>query len=285
MKINLDNKLVKSIQKNVTDALAEDLGTGDLTANLIPQESLALANIITRENATIAGIPWVDEVYNQLDSRIVLDWQYQDGDLITENTVICKLEGPTRSILSGERTALNFLQTISATATVTASYVTAISDTKAKILDTRKTIPGLRLAQKYAVRCGGGVNHRIGLFDAVLIKENHILSAGSIQNVISAAIKSSPDTIIEVEVETLDQLRDALQSGTKRLLLDNFNLNKLRLAVKINQMEGIPVAELEVSGDLTLDHVRKVAQTGVDYISVGALTKNIRAINLSMRFH
>jgi len=285
MKINLDNKLVKSIQKNVTDALAEDLGTGDLTANLIPQESLALANIITRENATIAGIPWVDEVYNQLDSRIVLDWQYQDGDLITENTVICKLEGPTRSILSGERTALNFLQTLSATATVTASYVTAISDTKAKILDTRKTIPGLRLAQKYAVRCGGGVNHRIGLFDAVLIKENHILSAGSIQNVISAAIKSSPDTIIEVEVETLDQLRDALQSGTKRLLLDNFNLNKLRLAVKINQMEGIPVAELEVSGDLTLDHVRKVAQTGVDYISVGALTKNIRAINLSMRFH
>jgi nicotinate-nucleotide pyrophosphorylase (carboxylating) len=285
MNIDLDNKLVESIQKNVADALAEDLGTGDLTATLIPQESLALANIIARENAIMAGIPWADEVYNQLDSRIVLDWQYQDGDLITENTVICKLEGPTRSILSGERTALNFLQTLSATATVTASYVAAISDTKAKILDTRKTIPGLRLAQKYAVRCGGGVNHRTGLFDAVLIKENHILSAGSIQNAISAAIKSIPDAIIEVEVETLDQLRDALQNGTKRLLLDNFNLNKLRLAVEINQIEGIPVAKLEASGDLTLDHVRKVAQTGVDYISVGALTKNIRAINLSMLFH
>ena len=284
MKIDFDKKLVESIQKNVADALAEDLGTGDLTANLVPQESLVSANIIARENAIVAGIPWVDEIYNQLDSRIVLDWLYQDGDRITENAVICKLEGSARSILSGERTALNFLQTLSATATVTASYVAAISDTKAKILDTRKTIPGLRFAQKYAVRCGGGVNHRTGLFDAVLIKENHILSAGNIQNAISAATKSIPDAIIEVEVESLDQLRDALKNGAKRLLLDNFSLDKLRFAVEINRIEGIPMAELEASGDLMLDHIRKVAQTGVDYISVGALTKNIRAINLSMRF-
>lgn len=284
MKIDFDKKLVESIQKNVADALAEDLGTGDLTANLVPQEFLVSAKIITRENAIMAGIPWVDEVYNQLDPRIVLDWQYQDGDRITENTVICKLEGSARSILSGERTALNFLQTLSATATVTAKYVAMISDTKAKILDTRKTIPGLRLAQKYAVRCGGGINHRIGLFDAVLIKENHILSAGNIQNAIRTATKSIPDTIIEVEVESLDQLRDALKNGAKRLLLDNFSLNKLRCAVEINRIEGIPVAELEASGDLTLDNIRKVAQTGIDYISVGALTKNIRAINLSMRF-
>ena len=284
MNIDFDKKLVESIQKNVADALAEDLGTGDLTANLVPQESLVSASIIARENAIMAGIPWVDEVYHQLDSRIVLDWQYRDGDHITENAVICKLEGFARSVLSGERTALNFLQTLSATATVTAGYVAAISDTKARILDTRKTIPGLRLAQKYAVRCGGGVNHRTGLFDAVLIKENHILSAGSIQNALSAATKSIPDAIIEIEVESLDQLRNALKAGAKRLLLDNFSLNKLRSAVEINRGEGIPVAELEASGDLTLDHVRKVAQTGVDYISVGALTKNIRAINLSMRF-
>ena len=284
MKIDFDKKLVESIQKNVADALAEDLGTGDLTANLVPQEFLVSAKIIARENAIMAGIPWVDEVYNQLDSRIVLDWQYQDGDRITENTVICKLQGSARSILSGERTALNFLQTLSATATITAKCVAIISDTKAKILDTRKTIPGLRLAQKYAVRCGGGINHRIGLFDAVLIKENHILSAGSIQNAIRTATKSIPDTIIEVEVESLDQLRDALKNGAKRLLLDNFSLNKLRCAVEINRIEGIPVAELEASGDLMLDNIRKVAQTGVDYISVGALTKNIRAINLSMRF-
>ena len=284
MKIDFDKKLVESIQKNVADALAEDLGTGDLTANLVPQEFLVSAKIIARENAIMAGIPWVGEVYNQLDSRIVLDWQYQDGDRITENTVICKLQGSARSILSGERTALNFLQTLSATATITAKYVAIISDTKAKILDTRKTIPGLRLAQKYAVRCGGGINHRIGLFDAVLIKENHILSAGNIQNAIRTATKSIPDTIIEVEVESLDQLRDALKNGAKRLLLDNFSLNKLRCAVEINRIEGIPVAELEASGDLMLDNIRKVAQTGVDYISVGALTKNIRAINLSMRF-
>lgn len=284
MKIDFDKKLVEPIQKNVADALAEDLGTGDLTANLVPQEFLVSAKIITRENAIMAGIPWVDEVYNQLDPRIVLDWQYQDGERITENTVICKLEGSARSILSGERTALNFLQTLSATATVTAKYVAIISDTEAKILDTRKTIPGLRLAQKYAVRCGGGINHRIGLFDAVLIKENHILSAGNIQNAIRTATKSIPDTIIEVEVESLDQLRDALKNGAKRLLLDNFSLNKLRCAVEINRIEGIPVAELEASGDLTLDNIRKVAQTGIDYISVGALTKNIRAINLSMQF-
>ncbi len=279
-----DEALRKSIQKSVTDALAEDIGTGDLTAELVPRDGTVSASIFARENAVMAGCPWVDEVYAQLDAEVRVEWQHSDGDRIAENSVLCKVEGPARSVLSGERTALNFLQMLSATATLTAGYVAALKGTDAKILDTRKTIPGLRLAQKYAVRCGGGVNHRIGLFDAILIKENHILSAGSIEAAMKAASASAHGAMIEIEVESIGEFQEALNAGAKRLLLDNFSLNDLRAAVEINRVRAGPAAELEASGGLTLDHLRQVAETGVDYISVGAITKNIRAIDLSMRF-
>ncbi len=282
--MNIDEELGAAIQKNVADALAEDVGSGDLTASLVPETSNVSASIFARENAVMAGRPWVDEVYAQLDPDIRIEWQQDDGDRIDENTVLCEIEGPARSVLTGERTALNFLQTLSATATATACYVAALKGTDTRILDTRKTVPGLRLAQKYAVRCGGGVNHRIGLFDAILIKENHILSAGGIGNTINAALESADDVMIEIEVESLDELREALEAGAKRLLLDNFSINDLRAAVDINRQSGVPLAELEASGGLTLDHLRQVAETGVDYISVGAISKNIRAIDLSMRF-
>lgn len=282
--MNVDEQLGAAIQKNVADALAEDVGSGDLTASLVPETSNASASIFARENAVMAGRPWVDEVYAQLDPDIRIEWQQDDGDRIDENTVLCEIEGPARAVLTGERTALNFLQTLSATATVTACYVAALKGTDTRVLDTRKTVPGLRLAQKYAVRCGGGVNHRIGLFDAILIKENHILSAGSISNAISAALESAADVMIEIEVESLDELREALEAGAKRLLLDNFSIDDLRAAVDINRETGAPLAELEASGGLTLDQLRQVAETGVDYISVGAISKNIRAIDLSMRF-
>lgn len=282
--MNVDEQLGAAIQKNVADALAEDVGSGDLTASLVPETSNASASIFARENAVMAGRPWVDEVYAQLDPDIRIEWQQDDGDRIDENTVLCEIEGPARAVLTGERTALNFLQTLSATATVTACYVAALKGTDTRVLDTRKTVPGLRLAQKYAVRCGGGVNHRIGLFDAILIKENHILSAGSISNAISAALESAADVMIEIEVESLDELREALEAGAKRLLLDNFSIDDLREAVDINRETGAPLAELEASGGLTLDQLRQVAETGVDYISVGAISKNIRAIDLSMRF-
>ena len=282
--MNVDEQLGAAIQKNVADALAEDVGSGDLTASLVPETSNASASIFARENAVMAGRPWVDEVYAQLDPDIRIEWQQDDGDRIDENTVLCEIEGPARSVLTGERTALNFLQTLSATATATACYVAALQGTDTRVLDTRKTVPGLRLAQKYAVRCGGGVNHRIGLFDAILIKENHILSAGSISNAINAALESAADVMIEIEVESLDELREALEAGAKRLLLDNFSIDDLRAAVDINRETGAPLAELEASGGLTLDQLRQVAETGVDYISVGAISKNIRAIDLSMRF-
>lgn len=273
-----------AIRRNVTDALAEDLGSGDLTARLIPAESRVSAGIHARENAVMAGRPWVDEVFRQLDPGIRLDWRHDDGDRIAKNSLVCRVIGPARAILSGERTALNFLQTLSATATITAGYVAAIAGTAARILDTRKTIPGLRHAQKYAVRCGGGMNHRMGLFDAILIKENHIQSAGSIEKALAAATESARDVAIEIEVESLQELRQALKAGAKRLLLDDFTLDDLRSAVKINRDEGSPPAELEASGGLTLEQLRAVAATGVDCISVGAITKNVRAIDLSMRF-
>ncbi len=282
--MNVDEQLGAAIQKNVADALAEDVGSGDLTASLVPETSNASASIFARENAVMAGRPWVDEVYAQLNPDIRIEWQQDDGDRIDENTVLCEIEGPARAVLTGERTALNFLQTLSATATATACYVAALKGTDTRVLDTRKTVPGLRLAQKYAVRCGGGINHRIGLFDAILIKENHILSAGSISNAISAAFESAADVMIEIEVESLDELREALEAGAKRLLLDNFSIDDLRAAVDINRETGAPLAELEASGGLTLDQLRQVAETGVDYISVGAISKNIRAIDLSMRF-
>jgi len=233
---------------------------------------------------TLAGQPWFDEVMQQVDREISTEWCFADAIQVAAGAELCRVWGPARSILTAERTALNFVQSLSAVATQTAKYVAAVDGTGCRILDTRKTIPGLRLAQKYAVRCGGGVNHRIGLFDAILIKENHIMSAGSIAAAVEAAHNLHPGIPVEVEVETLDEMRQALQAGAERLMLDNFALPMLREAVATNRAEGNPPAELEASGGITLDGIRAIAETGVDFISVGALTKNIRAIDLSMRF-
>jgi len=269
---------------NVSAALQEDLGSGDKTAELVPESTAASAIIICREPMTLAGQPWVDEVYRQLDPDVEIQWLANDGDYLAADAEICVLSGAARSLLSGERTALNFLQTLSATATITSRYVNAIADFKAKILDTRKTIPGLRMAQKYAVRCGGGNNHRLGLFDAILIKENHIASAGGVETAIRTAKKQHSDLPVEIEVESVSELQDALRAGADRLLLDNFDIADLQRAVEVNHKEGNPPADLEASGGLTLEEIVKVAETGVDYISVGALTKNVTAIDLSMRF-
>lgn len=280
-----DHNLQAEIRDNVACALREDVGDGDLTAQLIASATVTNATIVTRESMVMAGRPWVDEVCRQVDPTIVLDWNNTDGDKLAAGDVICAVHGPASSVLTAERTALNFLQLLSATATVTASYVAAVAGTDCRILDTRKTIPGLRLAQKYAVSCGGGVNHRIGLFDAILIKENHIASAGGIEAAIAAARELHPDMPVEVEVESLAELREALGARAERLLLDNFTPSLLEQAVSINKAEGNPAAELEASGGVTIDEIAAVAATGVDFISVGALTKNVRAIDLSMRFH
>jgi nicotinate-nucleotide pyrophosphorylase (carboxylating) len=276
--------LQDAIGRNVDDALAEDIGAGDLTAALVSESAVAAATIVSRESMVQAGSPWVDAVYRRLDSRIEIDWLHRDGDAVPADTNITRLRGPARALLSGERTALNFLQMLSGTATITAAYVAAVGGTKAKILDTRKTIPGLRLAQKYAVRCGGGVNHRIGLFDAILIKENHILGAGGIERAIAAARRLHPGLPVEIEVESLGEMRQALAGGAERLLLDNFTVEQLREAVAVNTTEGSPPALLEASGGMTMEQLKAVAATGVDFISVGALTKNIAAVDLSMRF-
>jgi len=272
------------IRDSVQYALAEDVGDGDLTAGLISSSAIIDATIITRDAMTMSGQPWVEEVMRQVDADIEIEWQHVDGDSVAANSTLCQLRGPARGILTAERTALNFLQFLSSTATTTASYVAVVSGTDCKILDTRKTIPGQRLAQKYAVRCGGGVNHRIGLYDAILIKENHIMSAGSITAAIANARELHAEMPVEIEVESLDELRDALSSRAERLLLDNFSTDMLREAVAINRDEGDPPAELEASGGLTLKYLRKIAEIGVDYISVGALTKNVDAVDLSMRF-
>lgn len=280
----MNDQLTATITENVTSALHEDMGSGDKTAELIPESVTATAIIICREAMTLAGQPWVDEVYRQLDPGIETQWLANDGDQLPADAEICVLTGAARSLLSGERTALNFMQMLSATATVTSRYVNAVSGFKAKILDTRKTIPGLRIAQKYAVRCGGGNNHRIGLFDAILIKENHIASVGGVAAAIRTAKEKHIDLPIEIEVESVSELRDALRAGADRLLLDNFDIEDLQRAVEVNHNEGNPPADLEASGGMTIEDVVSVAETGVDYISVGALTKNIAAIDLSMRF-
>ena len=282
--MHTDKKLLAAIRENVAVALREDIGDGDLTAALIGPATLVVAVITTREPMVMAGRPWVDEVCRQVDPEIVVEWLTDDGTAIEAATEICKVRGPARSILSAERTALNFLQLLSATATATSQYVQVAAGSDCRILDTRKTIPGLRLAQKYAVRCGGGHNHRIGLFDAILIKENHIASAGGIAAAIEAMRALHPDLPIEVEVESFDELRQALTARAERLLLDNFNVDQLAQAVAINRSEGHPPAALEASGGLTLDDVAAIAATGVDYLSIGSLTKNVRAIDLSMRF-
>lgn len=268
------------IQASVQLALVEDIGSGDLTAELIPPATLAQASVISREAAVVCGIPWFTEVFHQLDSGIQVHWLVQDGDSVEPEQILCHLQGPARAILSGERTALNFLQTLSGTATVASHYAHAVHGHKTKILDTRKTIPGLRLAQKYAVRCGGCHNHRVGLFDAILIKENHILAAGSIAAALRQAQALNSGKMIEVEVETLQQLDEAINDGATRILLDNMDQTTLREAVKL----AAGRVELEASGGINLTNVRQIADTGVDYISIGELTKHVRAVDLSMRF-
>ncbi|HJR13956.1 MAG TPA: carboxylating nicotinate-nucleotide diphosphorylase [Rhodanobacteraceae bacterium] len=269
-----------SIREDVARALAEDIGAGDVTAALISPDARASAHIVCREDAVLAGAPWAEECFRQLDSDVCIQWRHRDGDRVSADTVLCELEGSARGLVAGERNALNFLQTLSGTATVTRTYVEAVAGTRAKILDTRKTIPGLRLAQKYAVRCGGGHNHRIGLYDAILIKENHVAAAGGIANAIRAAHAASPGVFLDCEVESLDELRDAIEAGADRVLLDEFTDAMLRDAVAL-AAGRVP---LEVSGSVNLERVRAIAETGVDCISIGALTKHVRAIDLSMRF-
>lgn len=282
--VSLTDDERNTIGATVAAALTEDVGSGDLTAALIDEDEVVGASIIAREPLVLAGHPWANEVFRQLDERVQLDWYIEDGQDAQADEVICKLVGPARALLTGERSALNFLQTLSATATSTAAFVAAVAGTPAKVLDTRKTLPGLRQAQKYAVRCGGGHNHRSGLYDAILVKENHIRSAGSITEALRRAKTAASDVLIEVEVESLDELREALDAGAERILLDNFPIAALREAVDINAAYGYVGAELEASGNVSLETIREIAETGVDYISTGAITKNIRAVDLSMLF-
>jgi nicotinate-nucleotide pyrophosphorylase (carboxylating) len=272
------------IARNVAAALEEDIGTGDLTAQLIPADKQARATVITREDAVICGAPWVDAVFAKIDSRVRIEWQVKDGDRARPNQTLFSLAGSARSLLTGERTALNFVQMLSATATATRQYVDATAGTQCLILDTRKTIPGLRVAQKYAVKCGGGVNHRIGLFDAILVKENHIAAAGSIAAAVVAARKLDAHVLLEVEVENFDELRQALDAKVDRIMLDNFELDDMRKAVQLTRQHSHRAVSLEASGNVDLTTVRDIAQTGIDYISIGGLTKHIRAVDLSMRF-
>ncbi len=258
--------------------LAEDLGSGDVTAALIPPDTLANATVVTREAAVLCGQAWFDAVFRRLDPAIAIQWTVDEGASVEKGSVLCRLSGPARALLSGERTALNLLQTLSATASVARRYADAVAGTGCKVLDTRKTLPGLRKAQKYAVGCGGCFNHRIGLYDAVLIKENHIIAAGSIEAAIKSA-RAMTDLMVEVEVENMEEFEQALGARPDRIMLDNFSLDELRTAVAANRGR----IELEASGNISLDTIREIAETGVDYISVGALTKNIEAIDLSMR--
>ncbi len=273
--------LPTDIKEIVRQALAEDIGTGDLTARLIEANTKANAHVITRDDAILCGAAWFDEVFRQLDSTITIEWHANDSDSIQSGQTICQVRGPARSLLSGERMALNFLQLLSGTATQTRRYVDAINGTQAKILDTRKTLPALRNAQKYAVTCGGGYNHRMGLYDGILIKENHILAAGSITQAVQQAKATAPaGVMIEVEVEDLAEVKEARAVGSERLLLDNFDLETLRIAVA----ETRGRAKVEASGGITLENIRAVAETGVDYISIGVLTKDVVAVDYSMRF-
>lgn len=271
----------QDLGEQVRRALAEDVGSGDLTAALVPATQQAHASVITREAAVLCGQPWFDEVFRQLDASIAIDWLASEGADVAAGAVLCELRGPARPLLTGERTALNFLQLLSGTATTTRAYVRAARGTC--VLDTRKTIPGLRRAQKYAVRMGGAQNHRIGLFDAILVKENHIVAAGSIASAVQEARRLSPGVLLEVEVETLEQADEAMAAGADRLLLDNFTAERMREAVQLRD-ERAPHVRLEASGSITLANIAAVAATGVDFVSVGDLTKNVRAVDLSMRF-
>lgn len=276
----MSTTLPTDISVTVSRALAEDIGDGDLTAALVPENARAHGRVITRQDAVLCGAAWFDEVFRQVDDGIQVHWQVQDGETVHRDQVLCRLEGPARGLLTGERSALNFLQTLSGTATESRHYAEAVQGTRATIRDTRKTLPGLRNAQKYAVRCGGAYNLRMGLYDGILIKENHIMSAGSIAAAMQAARASGAQVPVEVEVETLEQVREALAAGADILLLDNFDLAGMRQAVGITAGR----AKLEASGGIDLKALRQVAETGVDYISVGAITKHVQALDLSMRF-
>jgi nicotinate-nucleotide pyrophosphorylase (carboxylating) len=267
------------VASDVARALAEDIGSGDATAALLPEGRRARAAIVAKEGATLAGTAWFEGCFRTLDPAVRIEWAARDGDTVASGTTVCTLEGDARALVSAERSALNFLQTLSATATTTAAYVRAVAGTRAVILDTRKTIPGLRLAQKYAVRCGGGRNHRIGLFDAVLIKENHVAAAGSIAAAIAHGRAAAPGLFLEIEVESLDELDQALAQRPDRILVDDFTLADMRTAVA----RAAGRCPLEVSGGVSLETVGAIAATGVDFISVGALTKHVRAVDLSMR--
>ena len=273
------------IIRAVKQALIEDLygldpQTGDITASLIPADNISKATVITREDCIFCGKAWVEQVFKQLDSTVDIKWHINDGDKADANQALFTLTGNTRILLTGERTALNFVQTLSGTATLVGQYVKALAGTNTQLLDTRKTLPGMRLAQKYAVTCGGGKNHRIGLFDAFLIKENHINGCGSIANAVNTARQNFADKPVEVEVESLDELQQALNAGADIIMLDNFTTEQIEQAVKITDKK----AKLEVSGNMHISTIAKYAKTGVDFISVGALTKNIQSIDLSMRF-
>jgi nicotinate-nucleotide pyrophosphorylase (carboxylating) len=273
--------IVAEIKRNVAAALAEDVGTGDWTAKLTPLTTQSNATVVCRENAVVAGQPWFDAVFQTLDAGTRIHWAVPEGAQATAGTALCTVHGPARALLTGERTALNFLQTLSAVATKTRAYVDAIAGSQASILDTRKTLPGLRMALKYAVRMGGGANHRIGLYDGILIKENHIAAAGSVTQALREAQRIAPEAVwIQIEVENFDQLREALDAGATLILLDNMSTAQMREAVAITAGR----ARLEASGGITLANVREIAMTGVNRISVGALTKDVKAVDLSMRF-
>ncbi len=266
------------IKRAVSIALEEDIGDGDVTAASFGVNQIAHASLICRDEAVLCGQHWFNETFQQLDSEIKVEWNIQDGDQIEKNSTICLLQGNAQAILTGERTAINFLQTLSATATLTRTFVNQISGTSAQILDTRKTLPGMRYAQKFAVLCGGGTNHRMGLYDAILIKENHITAAGSIKVAVSMAKEKFPNLKLEVEVESNDELKEAIATEADIILLDNFTMSELQAAVNLNDNRKI----LEASGNISLENIREIAKTGVDYISIGAITKNISAVDFSM---
>ncbi|WP_220811593.1 carboxylating nicotinate-nucleotide diphosphorylase [Pseudomonas paralcaligenes] len=272
-------ELGAEIEANVRNALREDIGSGDITAQLIPEERLAHATVITREHAVICGTAWVEAVFRQLDARVAVHWQVRDGERVAPNQPLFHLEGPARALLTGERSALNFLQTLSAVATRCRHFADMVEGTNVKLLDTRKTLPGLRLAQKYAVTCGGCHNHRIGLYDAFLIKENHIAACGGIAQAVAAAHRIAPGKPVEIEVESLEELQQALDAGADIVMLDELSLDDMRTAVTLTAGR----AKLEASGGINDSTLRTIAETGVDYISIGSLTKDVKAVDLSMR--
>ena len=278
---DLHHLIEEAVTRDVTRALEEDVGIGDLTARLVPEDRQARARLMTRDNGVLCGVEWFRRTFEELDPDVEIFWHHGDGDDVMADTSLCEIEGHARAMLTAERTALNFVQLLSGVATRTRMFVRAVEGTRAKILDTRKTLPGLRIAQKYAVRAGGGTNHRIGLYDGILIKENHLMAAGGVKAAVQTAMHAvNDDMMLQVEVETIDQLREALDAGARLILLDNFDLARMREAVRVAGER----AELEASGGVNLETVRAIAETGVHRISIGSLTKDVEALDLSLRF-